>query len=136
MNRSALSVILTVIGVLAAQTYAEPHTEAFVPFEYGFDGIKYKFEGGRKFQFGEIKEKWSSKMNTRYLEYRYPSISGDNTMVTEYIDIIAGRNEMDYSYNQETKTGDCDLSIAYNSKTSNQTISDLKEGLAANYIGL
>ena len=58
-------------------------------------------------------------MNTRYLEYRYPSISGNGSMVTEYIDIIAGRNEMDYSYNQETKTGDCDLSIAYNSKTSN-----------------
>ena len=54
-------------------------------------------------------------MNTRYLQYKYPSISGDSSMVTEYLEIIAGRNEMDYSYNQVTKTGDCDLGIAYNS---------------------
>ena len=50
MNRSSLSIVLSVIGILAVQSYAEgTHTEAFIPFEYGFDGIKYKFEGGRKF---------------------------------------------------------------------------------------
>ena len=49
----------------------------------------------------------------RYRENVYPNISGDGSMVIEYLEIVTAKNEMDYSFNQYTKYQDCDIDTNY-----------------------
>ena len=120
MNKSSIAIILSVIGCMTLQVSAAP--EPVIPFEYAFNGTKFKWEGGKKTDNFQIREKWSSQLNFRYKEHRFPNISGDGSYVTEYLEIEGENDEMDYSYNQYTKYSDCDLDLSYWTYTVNDTI--------------
>ena len=134
-----MSLILTVIGVLAVQTFAQnSNPQPYIPSEFALTGLKYKWEGGERVNLDEIfEERWSSKLNMKYRENLYPNISGDGSWVIEYLEIVTAKNEIDYAFNQDTKYQDCDIDANYypNFNISNQ-ISAIKNGLANNYKGM
>ena len=102
MTRSTTA-LLCVIGFLAAQTYAQSNPEPNIPYEDGFEGFRYKWEGGRKYDYSQIKEKWSSSLDMRFREIGYPNINGDGSYVTEYLEISGTKTELDYTFNQAIK---------------------------------